>query len=339
MPNFSKDDLLKIASSIFCAAGAVDDIAQQVSEVLVLNNMAGHDSHGVLRIPGYLKNIETGEIVPNARPEILSESVTTALVGGNWAFGQLTGLYAVDLAISKAKKNQVSVVAAVQAGHTGRLAAFTDRAAKQGVVMFMTIGTTMQPVTAPYGGSTAVMGTNPMAFSLPHQGGAPISLDFATSAIAAGKIKVAQANQENLPPNSILDKYGRPSIDPQDFIDGGVLLPFGGHKGYGLALIAELLSGPLIGSEKFPGIKTKNGIFIFAFDAEIFRPAGEYEKSLEEVLGRIKSVPPREGFKEVLLPGERGVRSAERREQDGIPVAESTWKAIYLAAKSVGVNL
>ena len=301
--------------------------------------MAGHDSHGVLRIPEYLKSIGAGEIVPSARPEILSETMTTALVGGNWAFGQLTGTYAVDLAIAKAKQNQVSVVAAVQAGHTGRLAAFTDRAAKQGVAIFMTIGTTMQPVTAPYGGSAPVMGTNPMAFSLPNPSGAPISLDFATSAIAAGKIKVAHANRENLPPNSILDKFGRPSNNPQDFIDGGVLLPFGGHKGYGLALIAEILSGPLIGSETFPGIKSKNGIFIFAFDAAIFRPVVEYDKALEKVLGRIKSVPPSEGFEEVLLPGERGAKSTEKRELDGIAVAESTWSAICLAADSVNLHL
>jgi len=339
MPVFTKSALEKITASIFCSAGAPEDMAQQVAEVLVDNHMAGHDSHGILRIPEYLKSIEDGEIVPTARPEILQETPNSALITGHWALGQCTGLFAADLAIAKAKANRVAVVSVVQAAHTGRLAAFTDRAAQQDVVMFMAIGTVDRPMTAPFGGAAAVLGTNPIAFSIPNPAGAPVTLDIATSAIAAGKVKVAKARHENLPPDVILDKHGNPSINPQDFLDGGFLLPFGAHKGYALAVIAELLSGPLIGAEAYPGVTARSGIFIFAMDASLFRPMAEYAPALAESLGRIKAVPPAKGFDEVMVPGEPEARVRAKREKEGIPIPDDTWQAVCAAARSVGLEL
>lgn len=339
MPAFTKSALEKITASIFSAAGAPDDLAQQVAQVLVDNHMAGHDSHGILRIPEYLKSIEDGEIVPTARPEILEETPNSALIQGNWALGQAAGLFAADLAIAKAKANRVAVVSVVQAAHTGRLAAFTDRAAEQDVVMFMAIGTVDRPMTAPYGGAAAVLGTNPVAFSIPNPSGPPVTLDIATSAIAAGKVKVAKARHEELPPDMILDKNGNPSVNPQDFLDGGFLLPFGGHKGYALAVIAELLSGPLIGAEAYPGVTARSGIFIFAMDAGLFRPKSDYGSALAKSLARLKDVPPAAGFDEVMVPGEPEAKTRARRERDGIPIPDDTWQAVRTAARSVGLEL
>lgn len=230
MPTLRKVALHKITAAIFRATGAPDDIAAQVADVLIDNHLAGHDSHGILRIPEYVQSVRAGEIVPTARPYVIEESPTSALVSGNWAFGQVTGLFAADLAIEKAKRERVAVLAVVQAGHTGRLAAFTERAAHRGVVMFMAIGTVNKPTTAPYGGSAPVLGTNPVSFSIPNPAGSPITLDYATSAIARGKIKQAEAKHEQLPPNAILDSQGRPSTDPHAFFNGGFLLPFGGHR-------------------------------------------------------------------------------------------------------------
>jgi uncharacterized oxidoreductase len=339
MPMFRKNELEAVTASIFCAAGAPADLAQQVADVLVDNHMAGHDSHGILRIPEYLKSIVDGEIVAAARPEILQETANSALIKGNWALGQATGLFAADIAIAKAKQQGVSVVSVVQAAHTGRLAAFTDRAALQGVVMFMTIGTVDRPMTAPYGGAAAILGTNPLAFSIPNPGGAPVTLDFATSAIAAGKIKVAKARHEPLPPDALIDKHGNPTVNPEDFFDGGVLLPFGAHKGYALAVIAELLSGPLIGAEAYPGVTPRSGIFIFAMNASLFRPLSEYAPALANSLGRIKAVPPAPGFDEVLVPGEPEARMRAKREREGISIPDDTWQAVCAAARGVGLNL
>ena len=339
MPTLTKDLLHEVTAAIFRATGAPDDLAAQVADVLVDNHLAGHDSHGILRIPEYVKNIRAGEIVPAARPQVLEESPTTALISGNWAFGQVTAIFAADLAIEKAKRERVAVLSIVQAGHTGRLAVFTERAARQDVVMFMAIGTVNKPTTAPYGGSAAVLGTNPVSFSIPNPSGFPVTLDYATSAIAAGKIKQAKARHESLPPDSILDAQGRPSTDPQAFFDGGFLLPFGGHKGYALAVIAELLSGPLAGADAYPGVTSRSGIFIFAMDATVFRPLADYEKALTETLCRIKAVPPSPGFAEVLLPGEPEARTRAERERNGIPIPDDTWRAVCNVGAELGVNI
>ena len=339
MPLLKKEVLHSIAVAIFRATGAPGDLAGQVADVLVDNHLAGHDSHGILRIPEYVKSVQAGEIVPTARPRVIEESATSALVSGNWAFGQVTGTFAADLAAEKALRERVAVVSVVQAGHTGRLAAFTDRAARMGVAMFMAIGTVNKPTTAPYGGSAAALGTNPISFSVPNPAGDPVTLDFATSSIAAGKIKAAKAKHEQLPPDAILDAQGRPSTDPQAFFDGGFLLPFGGHKGYALAVIAELLSGPLAGADAYPGVMSRSGIFIFAVDAAAFRPAADYGAALSRTLGRIKAVPPAPGFAEVLLPGEPEARTRARREREGIPIPEDTWRAVCETGAELGVDV
>jgi hydroxycarboxylate dehydrogenase B len=339
MPTFAKAALHRATAAIFRAAGASEDHAAQVADVLVDNHLAGHDSHGILRIPEYLKSIVDGEIVVGASPQVLEETPTTALVTGNWALGQVTGNFAVDLAIAKARKERVAAVSVVQASHTGRLAAFTDRGAEQGVMVFMAIGTVDRPMTAPFGGAAAVLGTNPVAFSVPNPGGAPVTLDIATSAIAAGKVKVAKAKHQQLPPDSILDREGRPTTDPQAFFDGGVLLPFGAHKGYALAVIAELLSGPMAGADAYPGVFMRSGIFIFAVDVGVFRPAADYAKAMAVTLGRIKAVPPAPGFDEVLIPGEPEARLRVVRERDGIPIPDDTWNAVCAAGATVGVDV
>ena len=242
MPTLRKVALHKVTAAIFRATGAPDDIAAQVADVLVDNHLAGHDSHGILRIPEYVQSVRAGEIVPTARPYVLEESPTSALVSGNWAFGQVTGIFAADLATEKAKRERVAVLSVVQAGHTGRLAAFTERAARRGVAMFMAIGTVNRPITAPYGGSAPVLGTNPVSFSIPNPAGSSHHARLRhLRHRQQGKSRLAKAKHEQLPPNAILDSQGRPSTDPHAFFDGGFLLPFGGHKGYALAVIAELL--------------------------------------------------------------------------------------------------
>jgi LDH2 family malate/lactate/ureidoglycolate dehydrogenase len=196
-----------------------------------------------------------------------------------------------------------------------------------------------KPTTAPYGGSAPVLGTNPIAFSIPNPAGPPVTLDFATSAIAAGKIKAAKARHEQLPSGAILDKEGRPTTDPQAFFEGGFLLPFGGHKGYALAVIAELLSGPLAGADAYPGVTSRSGIFVFAMDAAVFRPQADYARALSLTLGRIKAVPPGPGFDEVLLPGEPEAHSRAKRESDGISIPEETWKAVCAVGAELGVDV
>ena len=341
MPTITAAALHRLTVDVFRAAGAPDDLASQVADVLVDNHLAGHDSHGILRIPEYVRGIRAGEIVPAARPGVLQKTATTALVSGNWGFGQVAAIFAADLAIDLALRQRVAVVSVVRANHTGRLAAFTQRAAARDVAMFMAIGTVSgnDLLTAPYGGAAPALGTNPISFALPNPDGPPIILDFATSAIAAGKIKAAIARHEPLPPDVLLTGDGRPTTDPGDFFRGGFLLPFGGHKGYALAVIAELLSGPLAAADAYPGPTPQSGIFLFAVDAAAFRPLADYGRALAPTLARIKGVPPAPGFDEVLLPGEPEARTRRKREQDGITIPDDTWRAVGDVASELGVDV
>jgi LDH2 family malate/lactate/ureidoglycolate dehydrogenase len=286
--------------------------------------------------------VQAGEIIATARPQVLEETETTALVKGNWAFGQVTGNFAADLAADKAKKSRVAAVSVVEAGHTGRLAYFIERAARRGVALFWflgTVGNFPAKATAPYGGARAVFGTNPIAMSIPNPVGAPVTLDYATSAIAAGKIKQAKAKHEQLPPDSILDKYGRPSTDPEAFYDGGMLLSFGKHKGYCLAVMGELLSRAVTGSDAFPGKVQRCGIFSLAVDVAAFRPLADYNKTMSNVIGHIKAVPPAPGFDAVLIPGEPEDRTRAERESKGIPIPEDTWDAVKATGAGLGVDI
>lgn len=338
MPTIRADALHRLAARIFEAVGTPSDLAEQVADVLVDNQLAGHDSHGVLRIRPYLQAVRAGQIEPGARPEVLSQGATTALVRGHRGFGQPAALLATDLAISKALENGTAAVGIVELGHTGRLAAFTDRAARRGVAMFMTVGTGGPRTVVPFGGAAPSLGTNPIAFSVPRGDKDPVSLDIATSAIANGKLMLARAQGTPVPENCIVTSDGSPTTDPEDYYAGGHLLPFGGHKGYALAVIADLLSGPLTGADAYPGAAMDTGLFIFAVSTSVFRPSDEYTKAVDQVTDRITSVPPAPGFSQVLLPGEPEARMRAERADGGIPLVDATWREVAGIAEGLGLD-
>lgn len=338
MPQIRPDALHSVTSRIFEAVGTPSDIAATVAQVMVENHLAGHDSHGVLRISPYLEWIRLGRIMPSARPKIVRQGTTTALVRGYRGFGQPAALLATDLAIDMASANGTAAVGVVELGHTGRLAAFTDRAARQGVAMFMTVGTGGPPMTVPFGGAVPSLGTNPVAFSIPRGHKNPVSLDYATSAIANGKLMHARAQGQRVPENSIVTRDGSPTTDPEDYFNGGHLLPFGGHKGYALAVIADLLSGPMTGADDYQGSAMDTGLFLFAVSQTAFRPEPEYADAVERLAARITSVPAAPGFSEVVLPGDPEARTREERERTGIPISDETWREVSEIAEGLGLD-
>ncbi|MGQ4599801.1 Ldh family oxidoreductase [Nocardia sp. R6R-6] len=338
MPYLRPDDLKLLVTRIFEAADTPSDLAEDVAEILIDNHLAGHDSHGVLRVDLYLKWIELGRIVPRARPEIVHRTTTTALIRGHRGFGHPAALLATDLATSMALENGTAAVGVVEIGHTGRLAAFTDRAARKGVAMFMTVGNGGPSMTVPFGGAQASLGTNPISFSVPREPNDPISLDFATSAIANGKVMLARAEGKQVPENCIVRQDGTPTTDPNDYFEGGHLLPFGGHKGYALAVVADMLAGPLTGADQYPGAAMETGLFIFAVSDSAFRPHGDYSCAANDLAARITRVPPAPGFAEVLLPGDPEARVRTERQATGIPVAETTWQELKKIAAQLDLD-
>jgi uncharacterized oxidoreductase len=335
---FSADELRSIATKVFRAAGTDEEPARILVDHLVDANLAGHDSHGVLRIPYYVGAIAKGRVQPNARPEVIRETPVSALVDGKSTFGQVSARYGTEVAIRKAKDIGVAVVGVVHCTHIGRLGTYSSLASAQGVFAMVTIGN-LASSTAPYGGRQGVFSTNPFSFGFPAADRPDLMVDFATSAIAGGKVMLARAKHTAVPPGSLIDKDGNPTTDPEAYFNGGMLLPFGGHKGSALATLSVLLSHVLVPTADFPGGDVLNGTFILAIDAGIFQDKAKVESQTDTVLGKIKATAPAAGFDEVLFAGEPEVRAAAQRRVEGIPVADDTWTDIVEAARSVGVTL
>lgn len=345
MPVFSATTLRDVTRRVFLAVGAPATVAARVADALVDANMAGHDSHGVIRIPQYVEAVRRGEIVPDAQPTVLRTTAVSALVDGGWGFGQVTAEAATREAVTRARAQGLAAVGAVRCTHIGRLGEYVEMAARDGVIAFVTAGGFGGQVgAAPYGGRTGLLGTNPLAFGFPTTDDVGMVVDFATTAVAAGKIRVAQAKNVPLPPGSLLDRDGNPTTDPNAFSDGGVMLPFGGHKGYALSLVVELLGRVLTGADDFAdgngGGATygRSGTFVLAVDPGLFRGKEAVVRGIEETLARVKAVPPAPGFTEVLIPGEPEARTRQQRERDGVDIEDATVAAIRRAGQSLGVS-
>ncbi len=335
------EHLRGIASAIFAAAGTPRDIADYVAGSLVESNLMGHDSHGVIRVPRYVEFIRTGRIVPAARPEVVKETATTAVVKGNWAFGQLTARFGAEVAIRKAKAAQVAAVGLVQTNHIGRLGEYTALMAAAGLVGILTTGGWRPPIAgvAPYGGAGRALGTNPYSFAVPTDRHGMVLVDFATSVVAEGKLQVARAKGAPLPPGFILDRQGNPSTNVEDFYAGGMLLPMAGHKGFALSLLADLIGASLSGADTYASPQDQTGSFMIAIDVEAFRPLAEYKAVVDRRLDEIKDVPPAPGFGEVLIPGEPEQRTRSVREREGIPLPDKTWQALVETGRQLGVEV
>ena len=328
--------LEKLLAAALAAAGTPDDVAKVVAASLVDSNLKGVDSHGATRIVMYLDQIKEGYIQPAARPEIVRESPTTAVVRGHLGFGIHALGFAMDVAIRKAKAAGVAAVGLVENTHTGRLGWFVERAVEQNVIAILTGGganrTARHQTVAPFGGAKRVLGTNPWALAAPGGEYGTVLVDMSTSMTAEGKLRLYRAKREPAPPGWIMDKDGRPSTDAEDFYAGGAILPAAGHKGYGLALMSELLGDALL------GLPYELNWFIVAVSIEAFRPLSEFLQASEEILHKVKQVPPAPGFDEVLIPGEPEARAAQRRAQEGIPIPDEIWQKIAEAAQRVGVD-
>ena len=336
---FSAEHLRTMTATIFQATGATPAIAEAVADALLLANLAGHDSHGVIRIPAYVTMIKRGRVRPDAEPTVVSSQGATVLVDGRSGFGQVAGRLATDQAVAKAREFGAAAVGVVNCNHVGRVGEYPERAARQGVLLLATCGSVggAGGRTAPFGGRGGVLGTNPIAVGLPAGDRPPMIVDFATTVVAGGKVEVARAKGAELPPGAILDKHGQPSTNPHDLYDGGTMLTVGGHKGFGLSLVAAALSQALTGELHLDGSPSRMGFFLWAVDTGAFTPAAEYRQRVDWMIEQVKAVPPAAGFQEVLVPGEPERRERERREAEGVPVAETTWEAITATARELGV--
>lgn len=342
MPIFKAETLRRLSEEIFKAYGAPAEEAKIVSEFLVRANLCGHDSHGVIRVTQYVKAIEDGVLRPGAKIEIVRETPSSALIRGNWGFGQVVAKKAMEIAIEKAKKNSVSVVCAYDVYHIGRLADYTAFAAEKDMVGIAMVNST--PTVAPYGGMERLISTAPVSYAFPTGEENMFVLDIATSVCAEGKVRVSLHKGDKLPVGFIIDKEGNPSTNPADLYEGGAILPLGGdlvgYKGFGLGLVVEVLGGILSNARcAYEPEKRGNGVFFEVINIEDFMPVDEFKDRIDALIRRIKSSKLRPGFKEILLPGEPELRTRRIREKEGIYIPERTWKEITEIAEKRGIRV
>jgi LDH2 family malate/lactate/ureidoglycolate dehydrogenase len=330
MPVLHAPQLATFVERIFAAAGAPSDIATTVAESLVRSDLVGHDSHGVVRVRQYLDSIERGDLDPAARPQIVHERPTLCLVDACKAFGQVAARFAIEQGIDRARDYGLAAVGLKQCGHVGRLGEWVELAARENFAALAFCN----------GGAARVLSTNPVAAALPTGDDYPVVLDFATSAVAEGKVRVARNRNKPIPEGWIVNKAGEPTTNPNDLYEGGMLLPAAGHKGYGLSILVEYMGGILTGAgcPCFESFVPGNGVLFLVIDVEAFRPFAEYQQDSAELLSRLKGATPAPGFTEVMLPGEPEQRMLAQRTAEGLTIDDATWTHLTEAARDFDIE-
>jgi uncharacterized oxidoreductase len=300
-----------------------------------------------MRLPQYARAIKAALVQPGAAIEIVKESPATALINGNWGFGQVVARRAMELAIHKARESTISSVGAYNLYDVGRLADYTRMAAEQNLVGIMMANSGGAfPRVVPFGGVAGRLATNPIAIAFPTGGSVPFILDMATSIVAEGKVRVKRNRGEKTPEGWLLDNQGFPTTDPGTLYEEprGAILPLGGsagHKGFGLAMVVEILSGILArggyageGAHRF-----SNCTFIVVFEIGAFVDPREFCAEIDNLLAYVKSAPTAPGVKAIMYPGEPEAMEQQRREREGIPLEEQTWQQIQALAQELGIAM
>jgi len=358
MPRLDADALRSFASRLLESVGTPPDVAVRVADSLVAADLAGHGSHGVHRIPWYAERVADGEIDPGADPGVVTETPVTAVVDGRFGFGQIVGRHAVDLLAGKAGEHGVAAVGIRNGSHLGRMGEWAERAVDEGLVFASFVNSQGQGgQVAPPGSARRRLGTHPLAFGIPTFGALefPVVMDMATSQVAHGKIGERAAAGEPIPEGWTVDADGEPVTDPDAYEDGaGALRPLGGavagYKGFGLAVVAELVAALVGGGETF-GMETdapwSNGAAFLALDPAQFLPpeaARERVAALAAYLHATERSPAvtdgiaAKGDDETLLPGEAEHRTRQAYRENGVPLSAGEVDRLSALARDHGLG-
>lgn len=336
------NDLIDLTRKIFAAAGSSDAEAHCVARHLVEANLVGHDSHGVIRIMTYVQWAREGNVVANQKVEVILETDNLAVLDGRSGYGQSIGEQAVQLGIDKAAAAGVSVIALRDSAHLGRIGDWPQMAADANLLSLHFVNTSGKGMlVAPFGGISRRMSACPIAAGVPISGGDPLILDISGCTVAEGKIRVALNKGVSLPDGCVIDGQGRPTNDPQVFYgDPGAILPFGGHKGYGLTIIAEVLAGALTGggctNPKNAG-RLHNGMLSIYLDPYRFQDEAIFQQELRRFIEFVKSSETVAPDGEILMPGDPERRTRQRRLAEGIDLDETTWSQIQETCRELNV--
>lgn len=339
--------LRELAARMFVATGSETDEAKTIADHLVEANLAGHDSHGIGLLPMYMRDRRAGKVIANRRPELLRDDGAIGIFDAGMGYGHVAARDVTEWAIERAAARGLSLVALRNAYHVARLGSYAEQAIAQGLIAILFVNVVFgSPRVAPFGGAEGRLHTNPICIGIPCENpGEPFLLDFATSRMAIGKVRVAYEESRPLPPGVLIDSTGAPTTNPAVLYEEpmGAILSFGEHKGYGLAVACELLAGALTGgvtntttSPADRGLTNSMlGIFI---DPCRFADLPVFQSEIGAILAHLRASPPTEANGTVLIAGEPERIARNARLARGIPIAVKTWSDIVSAALLVGVS-
>ena len=341
------DNLRRLTSAIVKAGGSSVQEADLVAEHLVRANLMGHDSHGVGMIPTYIRHLKAGLVVPNTRAKLVKDDGAMLMFDGGRGYGRPVAGEAMDAAIARSRETGVVAMTLANAHHIGRVGAYGEMASAAGLVSLHFVNVTDHRATvAPFRGTEARFVTNPVCIAVPGTARhAPLLLDMATSAVAMGKIRVAKNEGKPAPEGALIDSKGKPTRDPNVMYSepNGALLPFGGHKGYALAVVTELLATALTGGPSIqPGNQRMGGVvnnmFTMVIDPARLAGVDWLRREIDGFLDYVKTSPPADPKLPVLVPGELERLAQAERGRTGIEVDATTWGEILAAAEAVGIT-
>lgn len=318
------DALRDYCSELLKKVGQPEDDARIFADSLVESNLRGVDTHGVVRLKVYVERIEQGLVKAEPEFKFTKTMASTGIFDADTGQGQIAALRAMGHAIELAKESGLGAVAVRNSAHFGAAAYFTTHAARQGFIGMAVSHAEADMV--PFGGRKPVLGTNPVSVAIPRPGGEPFCLDMATSAIPMGAVMLAAKEGREIPAGWAVDVDGKPVTDPKK---ARAVKPMAGPKGYALSIVVDAFSA-LLTTCNF-GLHVirqyddwtqpqRIGHFVGALNIEAFVPKDEFEKRIAQMFSEIKSIPPAEGFKEVLIPGELEAQRKAERSKNGIPL-------------------
>ena len=337
--------LTRAIEAVVAAGGSEPREARLVAENLVTANLLGHDSHGIGMIPRYVDALLEGGLAANQHPRATLDTGALLALDGCKGYGQTIGLEAMQMAIERARQHGTCVMALANSHHLGRIGHWAEMAVAAGFVSLHFVNVISHARVAPYAGRDARFGTNPCCIGVPLPGEPPFILDYATSAVAQGKLRVAHNKGEKVPLGRLIDNEGRPTDDPRYAVvpPYGAMLPFGEHKGSGMAIACELLGGALTGGGTWHyGESTKqrvmNGMLTIVIDPQRLGTADAFARETRQFLDWLRAGRPAPGFDKVRIAGDPEREYRAKRERDGIPVDEQTWKEIRSASVKVKLD-
>lgn len=338
------DSLHDFLARIFAAAGCDAENARATAQGVIEADLHGHHIQGTDHIYSTVRELRAGRLNGRAKPRIVNETAATARVDGDGGPGHVTGIFATDIAIRKAREAGIGAVGLVGGGDIFMLGYYAEHMARAGLVGM--VFTNTYPIRVhPAGGIDPLLGTNPLAFGFPVAGQDPVVVDLATSTSAIGHVRIANYSSAPIPPGIAIDRQGNPTLDAQAALDGA-LTPLGGHKGFALGLAVGLLSGPVIGAliggelqraiAAGAGERSRGHLFI-AMNPAVFGDPAANERRIAAYLSELKSSRKAPGVAEILIPGERGHRAKKQAIRTGVTLPAAIWTNTLKIAAELGV--